>query len=53
MVYRFCKKEYIPTRNQQGGGVDISSFSAMENINQRLVNFQEAFIPTQQYKNKG
>jgi hypothetical protein len=25
MVYRFCKKVYIPTSNPQGGGVDISS----------------------------
>jgi len=31
---------YIPIKKKQGGGVDISSFSAMENINQCPVNSQ-------------
>jgi hypothetical protein len=31
---------YIPINNPQGGDEDISSFSAMKNINQYLVNFQ-------------
>jgi hypothetical protein len=34
MVYRFCKNEYIPISNPQGGDEDISPFSAMKNINQ-------------------
>jgi len=36
MVYRFCKKGYIPISNPQGGDEDISSFSAMGNMNQCL-----------------
>jgi hypothetical protein len=34
MVYRFCKREYIPISNPQGGDEDISSFPAMKNIDQ-------------------
>jgi len=30
MVYRFCKKEYIPINKPQGGGIDISSFDEDE-----------------------
>jgi hypothetical protein len=41
MVYRFYKKVYIPIRNPQGGGVDISSFSAMKKINQCSVNVKK------------
>jgi len=43
---------YIPINTPQGGGVNIASFSAMENINQCLVNFQQWFISAQRYKNK-
>jgi hypothetical protein len=39
MVYRFFKKEYIPISIPQGGDENIPSFSAMENINEYLVNF--------------
>jgi len=30
MVYRICKKEYIPINNPQGGDKDISSFFSNE-----------------------
>jgi hypothetical protein len=39
-VDQFSQNMYISTNNPQGGGADVSSFSAMKNINQCLVNFQ-------------
>jgi hypothetical protein len=39
-VDQFSQNMYIPINNPQGGGVDISSFLAMQNINQCLVNLQ-------------